>query len=605
MFKLISNLLMSNNKMECKMLTCKLKNNKKCKSCCVFRKCRSFSDMRSLQKSLIIANEKLLHTVQMSNVYKDSKTFVDMVTKYRDDIVIANFNKLGEKPGIEEIKKFLDENFHEVGHDLVHVEPNDWYEYAPFIAKLTDPKLINFAGYLNSKWKTLIRNFDRSKICTECTSTALFSKNSFIVPGGRFIEYYYWDTYWCIEGLLSSGMQKTAKGIIENFLDIVKVNGFVPNGSRVYYLNRSQPPMLTQMVNSYFKATNDHQFLSHSIRELDVEYEYWMTKKSTVLGVKGEFFRLNCYNVTSFNPRPESYKEDYINAQNNLNKEDYFSNIITATESGWDFSSRWFEDPYDIKTIQIKNIIPVDLNAIMYKNELCLYKFHKILNTGKDKYYEQAIRRRHKAINSVFWNKKLNTWGDFNLKKNRVNNNFLYISDLSPLWSGIKPPVDPEIILQRYKSLLYSHVSGIPVSNVFSRQQWDFPNVWAPYNYWMVYYLRLSGRKEQALNIAQRFVNTVYHGWLKTNYIFEKYEADELGAYGGGGEYIVQEGFGWTNGVVVKLLDWFGDEIKLIEPRDKENFDELLLCREECFEDLLHEPIERQMAAVEIEKYTS
>ncbi|RNA25758.1 putative trehalase [Brachionus plicatilis] len=159
--------------------------------------------------------------------------------------------------------------------------------------------------------------------------------------------------------------------------------------------------------------------------------------------------------------------------------------------------------------------------------------------------------------------------------------------------------------MRRYRSMLFNHVSGIPVSNIESKQQWDFPNVWAPYNYWMVDYLRLTGRKDVALNIAQRFVNTVYHGWLRTNYIFEKYAADELGEYGGGGEYIVQEGFGWTNGVVIKFLDWFGDDIKLIEPEEKEAVQDLLLCGDECFEDLMHEPIERQMADVEIKKFTS
>ncbi|RNA39719.1 Trehalase, partial [Brachionus plicatilis] len=412
--------------------------------CCSMRKCRSFSDISSLKKSLIIGNERLLHIIQMSKVYKDSKTFVDMVTKYGEEVVISNFNKLGDSPSIEEIKKFLDENFHEVGHDLVQVEPNDWFEHAPFLAKLNDKNLLNFGGYLNSKWKMLIRNFDRTRVCTDCTSTALFSKNSFIVPGGRFIEYYYWDTFWCIEGLLSSGMTKTAKGIIENFIDVVKVNGFVPNGSRMYYLNRSQPPLLIQMVEAYFRETGDVQFLADCIESLDTEYEYWMNNKSIILDLGGENFRLNLYKVKSFNPRPESYSEDYLNAQNHSNKEEYFSNIITATESGWDFSSRWLENPCDIKTIQIKNIIPVDLNSIMFMNETSLFKFHKILNSEKSGYYERAIKRRHKAINKVFWNKKLNTWGDFNLKHDGVSSNFLYISDLSPLWSGVKAPVDPD-----------------------------------------------------------------------------------------------------------------------------------------------------------------
>ncbi len=93
--------------------------------------------------------------------------------------------------------------------------------------------------------------------------------------------------------------------------------------------------------------------------------------------------------------------------------------------------------------------------------------------------------------------------------------------------------------------------------------KWDFPNVWAPYHYWVVDYFRKIGRRAEALNIAERFVNTVYMGWFKTNYIYEKYHANKLGEYGGGGEYVVQEGFGWTNGCVIKFMDWFDDEIKI------------------------------------------
>lgn len=130
----------------------------------------------------------------------------------------------------------------------------------------------------------LLRNFDRSKIQPKSATTALCTKNSFIVPGGRFIEYYYWDTYWIVLGLLSSGMHTTTRGIIENFLEIVKAHGFVPNGSRIYYLNRSQPPLLTQMVDAYYQQTGDKKFLEEAIRHLDTEYQFWMTRKSVKIG---------------------------------------------------------------------------------------------------------------------------------------------------------------------------------------------------------------------------------------------------------------------------------------------------------------------------------
>lgn len=70
----------------------------------------------------------------------------------------------------------------------------------------------------------------------------------FIIPGGRFRESYYWDSYWIVLGLLACDMEVTAQGLVRNLLDDVSTYGFVPNGGRIYYLNRSQPPLLSDMV---------------------------------------------------------------------------------------------------------------------------------------------------------------------------------------------------------------------------------------------------------------------------------------------------------------------------------------------------------------------
>ncbi len=71
-----------------------------------------------------------------------------------------------------------------------------------------------------------------------------------LVPGGRFRESYYWDTYWIILGLIASDMLSTAEMLLDNFAAIINRYGFIPNGFRVYYLNRSQPPYFFMMVKS-------------------------------------------------------------------------------------------------------------------------------------------------------------------------------------------------------------------------------------------------------------------------------------------------------------------------------------------------------------------
>ena len=43
-------------------------------------------------------------------------------------------------------------------------------------------------------------------------SSLIYLDHGFIVPGGRFREMYYWDTYWTILGLINSEMTETVKG---------------------------------------------------------------------------------------------------------------------------------------------------------------------------------------------------------------------------------------------------------------------------------------------------------------------------------------------------------------------------------------------------------
>ena len=411
----------------------------------------------------------LLHKVQMSHIFNDSKTYVDMPTKLSENLVLENFEKLNLNPSKTEIANFLKENFHSVGYDLIQTEPTDWIPNPSYLDLLNknETSLIQLGEKLNMEWKNLLRKFDHTKLCIDCASSAIETNNSFVVPGGRFIEYYYWDTYFVIEALITSQMFSTSKGIIGNFLDIVKHQGFVPNGARVYYLNRSQPPLLIQMFYAYYSATNDHRFLLDSIDLLDQEYDYWMKNKFVVYQKNEKAYVLNSYNVTSSIPRPESYREDFLNANQGSNPTGYYSNVMSAAESGWDFSSRWFENPQDIKTISITDIIPVDLNAIMFRNEFILSDLHRILNnTYKSLEYELAMKRREEAINEVLWDENIETWADLNIHTNRLHTNFLYVTDLSPLWFGVTPKSDPNIILKRYDSLLMSHISGTFVFNL-------------------------------------------------------------------------------------------------------------------------------------------
>lgn len=71
----------------------------------------------------------------------------------------------------------------------------------------------------------------------------------FVVPGGRFNEMYGWDSYFETLGLIVDGRVELARGMVENFSYEIEHYGKILNANRSYYLSRSQPPFLTDMIN--------------------------------------------------------------------------------------------------------------------------------------------------------------------------------------------------------------------------------------------------------------------------------------------------------------------------------------------------------------------
>lgn len=93
-------------------------------------------------------------------------------------------------------------------------------------------------------------NYKDKGNCTSSCSTFLpeMDGRTIIIPGGRFMESYYWDSYWIIKGLIVCEMLDTAELLVGTFIDVIEKYGFIPNGFRLYYLNRSQPPFFSLMV---------------------------------------------------------------------------------------------------------------------------------------------------------------------------------------------------------------------------------------------------------------------------------------------------------------------------------------------------------------------
>lgn len=569
-----------------------------------------------LERSMdIYCRGPLLHAVQMANVFSDSKHFVDMPIKanssafkilvdfQRRELSMTDFQPRINESHKDMLRGFLDDHFDPPGTDLLPITPFDYQgmTYPTMIANIQDDVLRKWAFDLHQIWQSLGRIYNpqvkssllRSRRINELSSDQ--PADVLIVPGGRFRESYYWDSYWIVQGLLVSDMPATARGIVNHLLEFVSDFGFVPNGGRIYYLTRSQPPMLSDMVKlvarvpvNESESEYDDEYLRAALPILEREYDFWMqhgpcghavklTRRNASAGATGEVtYVLNRYTSNANHPRPESYREDVLvaaeifgrtmqmdggnAAATEQHKEKYYNNVIAAAESGWDFSSRWLRDPLDMKSMATTSVVPVDLNAIMYRVERNLMEFNRYLgNDDRAQFFEQAAAHRLEAIDAILWSEKHKSWKDYDLETD-THSSIVSVSDFAPLWAKAFNASDIDRlkhVVAAFKSSGLIQVGGVQTTTTVSGQQWDSPNAWPPEQDIVIEGLLAVNTAESyslARELTQKWTHTSLTAWKQTGLMFEKYDASEIGGLGAGGEYFPQFGFGWTNGVILKFL---------------------------------------------------
>ncbi|CAG0882251.1 unnamed protein product [Cyprideis torosa] len=283
-------------------------------------------------------------------------------------------------------------------------------------------------------------------------------------------------------------------------------------------------------------------------------------------------YRLARYKSEEDVPRPESYYEDVTVAEEFPENEraKIYQEIRGACESGWDFSSRWFADPngsQGLGTLVTSSIIPVDLNSLLCRNAATLAAMYKLLGDNENAtHYEELHEEFRNAIENLLWDEEQGTWFDYDLESKSRRPSF-YLSMAFPLWTDCV--VDPASKMNRSLQYLQLNDSvlnspgGVPISLNPTGQQWDYPNAWAPAV--LVLIEALEGGNDTAADVAEKlaqvWVRTIYTAYQNYEALFEKYNVTELGAIGSGGEYSVQEGFGWTNGVLLSLFQQYGETL--------------------------------------------
>lgn len=472
----------------------------------------------------VFCDGSILHAVQSAGVFpNDSKTFVDMPLAVSPAVARSNFHKLGDNPSRAVLKEYVAQHFAPAGSDIDSWEPPDWQPKPSALRNISDKGVREWALQVHALWKDLGRQV---RVQDQERHSLLQTPHPYIVPGGRFRENYYWDSYWIVRGLLVCGMTETATNMVNNLLYFVRVFGFVPNGGRVYYLTRSQPPLLADMVAAVHAATGDDRFLRDSLPILVKEYRYWTartgneTDHTVVIKRGGNVHHLSRYSANTTSPRPESYREDVDLATGGKCKGAgpggagaLYREVAAGAETGWDFSSRWFEDFSDMCTIRTRAICPVDLNVFMSRFESHLGNLHAAAGKHAEaKTYAAAAANRTASMLSLMYNATTATWNDIRLDGEQIVGNPTLASFL-PLWLIDRPPA--ETMRATAAGLNASALvlpGGVSTSGRATGQQWDFPNAWAPLQHMLFEGLMLVGSAEAtalARKISCRWIITM------------------------------------------------------------------------------------------------
>ena len=491
----------------------------------------------------------LFSDVQTAKLFPDQKTFADAVPKGDPLMILADYRMQRTQTSFD-LRHFVDVNF---------TLPKEGEKYVP-------PEGQNLREHIDGLWPVLTRTTDSAGKW----DSLLPLPKPYVVPGGRFREVYYWDSYFTMLGLAESGHWDKIEDMISNFGHEIDTWGHIPNGNRSYYLSRSQPPFFSLMVE--LLATHDgDEALKTWLPQMEKEYQYWMegadtlqpgqANKRVVKLSDGSI--LNRYWDDRDTPRPESWLDDVTTAKNNPNRPatEIYRDLRSAAASGWDFSSRWMDDPNQLGTIRTTSIVPVDLNALMFKMEKMLARGYQAAgDSAKASQYDALANARQKGIEANLWNEKEGWYADYDLKTKKVRNQ-LTAAALYPLFVNAAAKDRADKVASAAKERLLKP-GGIATTTVKSGQQWDAPNGWAPLQWVATAGLQNYDQQKLAMEVSWRFLTNVQHTYDREKKLVEKYDVSTTGTGGGGGEYPLQDGFGWTNGVTLKMLD-------LICPKEK------------------------------------
>ncbi len=486
---------------------------------------------------------ELFQDVQLKRIHADGMTFVDQVPAERLRKILRAYVRQRENPQFD-LHKFVAEYF----KDYLFDQRVDYH---------SNPKN-NVEQHINELWNVLTRTAYKN------SGSLIALPYPYIVPGGRFGAQFYWDTYFTMQGLAASGRWDLIEGMVKNYAFMIRKIGYIPTANRTYFLSRSQPPFFAHMVR-LLASERGKLTLVRYLPYLVAEHRFWMKGAKTlnanqtanrrvVLMPDGSI--LNRYYDNKRTPRPESYKEDVETgrvAQDRLPSQVYLD-LRAGAESGWDFSSRWFKDGKSLHTIRTTDIVPIDLNCLLVDLERTIAEAYHLLKQGKlATRYEEAAKARVAAINKYCWSARDGFYYDYDFMLGAMTTRKTGAAAFA-LYSEVASAQQAASVAKVLRSDFLKE-GGLLTTLDNTGEQWDAPNGWAPLHWVSIQGLRRYDFHELAGEVKRRWIETNVSAYRRQGKLVEKYNVvDPSGGAGGGGEYPLQDGFGWTNGILLALL---------------------------------------------------
>jgi len=489
--------------------------------------------------------QDLFAAVQNAQIFSDGKSFVDAVPNSAPNLILDEFR--AQRPASKQaLAQFVAAHF---------TMPS------PADAAPSPPQQVPLLEHIDRLWDVLTRRTPTAPTY----SSLLPLPQAYVVPGGRFREIYYWDSYFTMLGLGDAGRTDLIDAMVGDFAYFIDTFAHVPNGARTYYLSRSQPPFFFAMV-GLLSPQDPPAAYARFLPELRREHAFWMEgEKDIRAGLAHRHVValpdgsiLNRYWDDSDAPRDESYREDTLLARTSGRPpKQLYRDIRAAAESGWDFGSRWFADGHSRATMETTSIVPVDLNSLLFGMELAIRDGCERSGDAAcaDEFKRRAMQRRA-AVDRYLWDPS-GSYFDYRwTQRQRVPR--VSAATVYPLFVRLASTRQAHAVAATVRALLLAP-GGVVTTPTATGEQWDAPNGWAPLQWIAVAGLGNYGESGLAQTIACRWLSNVEAVYQRTGKLVEKYDVMDMGKKGGGGEYPAQDGFGWTNGVTRRLLKLYPD----------------------------------------------